>query len=73
MTDTKNDLSLENYGANPFFKSNNMIEYYDDAREDQFEEYDNFSNMSQNLITQNVYDKYKSFFYRYQDYNQINR
>lgn len=73
MTDTKNDLSLENYVANPFFKSNNMIEYYDDAREDQFEEYDNFSNISQSLITQNVYDKYKSFFYRYQDYNQINR
>jgi hypothetical protein len=72
-SDAKDQYTLENYTNNPFFKSLNMVEFYDDARDEQFEDFDMFNNMSQNIVNKNMYDTYKSFFYRYQDYNQINR
>lgn len=73
FSDAKDEISLESYNSNPFIKTNKAIDFYEESREDQFEEFDNFNSMSQTLLTGNVYDKYKSFFYRYQDYNQINR
>lgn len=73
ISDIKEQYSTENYGNNPFFSSNNPVELYDDNRDDQFEDYDNFNNITQNIISKNIYENYKSFFYKYQDYNQINR
>ncbi len=73
VSDIKDQFSLENYQENPFFKSNKAIDFYDDSRDDQFDEFDNFSNITSNILTKNVYENYKSYFYKYQDYNQINR
>jgi heme/copper-type cytochrome/quinol oxidase subunit 2 len=73
ISDLKDQYSIQNYQENPFFKSNNMVELYDDLRDDQVEDFDGFDNVTQNIINKNIYENYKSFFYRYQDYNMINR
>lgn len=73
MSDIKDQYSLDSYENNPFFVSNSMVELYDDARDDQFDDYESFNNLSQNTLSKNIYENYKSFFYKYQDYNQINR
>jgi len=57
----------------PFNSSSEPAEYYDDLREEQHEDFETFANISQNIINHNIYDSYKAYFYRYQDYNQINR
>lgn len=72
-SDAKEQYSVENYVNNPFFKRSNMVEFYDDLRDEQFEDFETFNNVAQNIVNKNIYDTYKSFFYRYQDYNQINR
>ncbi len=73
ISDIKDHFSLENYQENPFFKSNKAIDFYDDSRDDQFDEFDNFNNITSNILNKNIYENYKSYFYKYQDYNQINR
>jgi len=73
MSESKDDLSFVQNQMNPFFRYKNMVEFYDEVREDQVEESDVFLNLSQDVLTKNIYDNYNSFFYRYQDYNQINR
>jgi heme/copper-type cytochrome/quinol oxidase subunit 2 len=73
ISDIKEQYSVENYENNPFFVSNSMVELYDDVRDDQFDDYDSFNTLTQNISSKNIYDNYKSFFYKYQDYNQINR
>jgi len=50
-----------------------MVELYDDTREEQYDDFETFNNITQNILNKNLYDNYKSFFYKYQDYNQINR
>ena len=57
----------------PYSSGTNSAELYDDSREDQYEDFETFSIVSQNIINNDVYENYKSYFYRYQDYNQINR
>lgn len=61
------------YLDNPFFKASGNPDMYDENREEQFDESDHFVQTSDNVLNANVYEQYKSFFYRYQDYNQINR
>jgi hypothetical protein len=73
MSDIKDQFSLENYQENPFFKSNKPIDFYDESRDDQFEEFDIFNDITVNILNKNIYENYKSYFYKYQDYNQINR
>lgn len=73
MSDIKDNYAIENYENNPFFSSNNMVELYDDLRDDQMDDYDGFNNVTQNVLSKNIYENYKSYFYKYQDYNQINR
>ncbi len=57
----------------PFIKYNIYADFYKDVRENQAEIIDNFSDITQNILNLNIYEKYKSFFYRYQDFAQINR
>jgi heme/copper-type cytochrome/quinol oxidase subunit 2 len=73
VSDIKDQFSLENYQDNPFFKSNKSVDFYDDSREEQFEDFDTFNNITSNILNKNVYENYQSYFYKYQDYNQINR
>ena len=61
------------YSLNPFKSYSESPEIYDDTREEQYEDFETFDKNSQNIISNNIYDNYKSYFYRYQDYNQINR
>lgn len=69
--DSAYNLTLYNY--NPFKQFKQFSDVYDDVRDDQLDDYEVFKNISDNVINNKVYDDYKSFFYRYQDYNQINR
>jgi hypothetical protein len=73
MSESKAKLQHRHYYNNPFFNLTNIADFYDDTRDDQVDESDAFVNLTQNNINQNIYNAYKSFFYRYQDYNQINR
>jgi hypothetical protein len=73
MSEQQKRLNFSIYKFNPFFAKSPAVEFYDESRDDQVEDLDNFINLSKNLKKNNVYDKYKSFFYKYHDYNQINR
>jgi hypothetical protein len=73
ISEYKNKPKPMYHVINPFTKNNNMIEFYDESRDDQVDESDMFVNLSQTILNKNIYESYKSFFYRYQDYNQINR
>jgi heme/copper-type cytochrome/quinol oxidase subunit 2 len=57
----------------PFYKYDDSADLYDDYREDEFDDFDVFDNITQNTLQENVYENYQLFFYRYADYNQINR
>jgi heme/copper-type cytochrome/quinol oxidase subunit 2 len=69
----KNKLNYTQFINNPFFKKNPTVEFYDESSDEQADEAYVFANLSQSVINKNVYERYKSFFYKYQDYNQINR
>jgi heme/copper-type cytochrome/quinol oxidase subunit 2 len=73
MSEVKHKFNFFQYQTNPFFKNNRMWDHYDDTRDEQSEEADIFINLTQDISNKNLYDSYKSFFYRYQDYNQITR
>jgi hypothetical protein len=73
MSEYKNKLSCLQYSSNPFLRNNDIIEFYDDNRDEQADNAESFINLTQSTLNKNVYELYKSFFYRYQDYNQINR
>jgi len=73
MTDSKIKLKFTQFYLNPFLKTNKMVEFYEYNRDDQSDDADFFIISSQNILNKNLYESYKSFFYRYQDYNQINR
>jgi hypothetical protein len=73
MSEVKHKFNFFQYQTNPFFKINRMWDHYDDTRDEQSEEADTFINLTQDISNKNLYDSYKSFFYRYQDYNQITR
>jgi hypothetical protein len=61
------------YMWNPYLNQSNNADLYEGTREEQVEDLDSFTNTTQNSLNNDIYEKYKSFFYRYQDYNQINR
>jgi len=73
VSDLKKKFSLENYQKNPFFKFNRAVDLYEDTRDDQIEYFDTFDNLTSNILNKNIYENYKAYFYKYQDYNQINR
>lgn len=73
LSDVKTQFDFVTYTFNPYIKSNELVDLYDDTREEQFEDFDSFSNLIYNTLNKNIFENYKSFFYRYQDYNQINR
>jgi len=73
MSEYKKRTKINQYAFNPFFNDTRRAEFYDDSRDDQGEESDVFVKLSHGELNKNVYELYKSFFYRYQDYNQINR
>lgn len=65
---------------NSYFLINNYTisrpytpDIYNVSREDDYDGADAFISSSQSLVNFNIFEKYKDFFYRYQDYNQINR
>jgi len=58
---------------NPFKANIDPADLYEDMRDDQHEDFMVFNGFSQNVLNNNIYEDYKSYFYRYQDYNQINR
>lgn len=60
-------------GINPYTNYKELTDLYDETRDDQCDETDLFANYNYNIINDNIYENYKSYFYRYQDYNQINR
>jgi hypothetical protein len=61
------------YINSPITKYKELSDLYEDVREDQLEDMENFSSITQNILNNEIYERYKSFFYRYQDYNQITR
>jgi hypothetical protein len=69
----KEGLGYNVYQNNVSVLEQPAADLYDDSREDQVDDLQNFLNVTQNVLTNGVYEKYKDFFYRYQDYNQINR
>jgi heme/copper-type cytochrome/quinol oxidase subunit 2 len=73
MSKSKNNLNFLQFDRNPFIKKDSMVEFYEEVRDEQAEEADHFVNISKAVVNKNIYESYKSFFYRYQDYNQINR
>jgi heme/copper-type cytochrome/quinol oxidase subunit 2 len=73
LTPSKAKLGFVQFQHNPYLRTNDMVEFYEDLQDEQFDESDIFVNLSQSTINKNIYEKYKSFFYRYQDYNQITR
>jgi len=73
MTESKGKLNFYQFNSNPLFNKIKINDLYEETRDEQVEELDSFVNFSVNTLNKNIYDSYKSFFYRYQDYNQINR
>jgi hypothetical protein len=73
MSKSKKKLKINQLTPNPFFENKNMVEFYDDSRDDQADDAEVFVKLSQSDLNKNIQEAYKSFFYRYQDYNQINR
>lgn len=73
MSASKDKLNYYQFKANPLFNKIIPNDLYEETRDEQVEEFDSFVNLSTAILHKNIYDSYKSFFYRYQDYNQINR
>jgi len=49
------------------------VDLYDYDYDEQNNEFNVFYDITKNVLNKNIYEKYQSFFYRYSDYNQINR
>lgn len=73
MSTSKKALNIIQYQYNPFFTNDPTVEFYDDSRDEQIEDMNQFIKSTQDILNKNIYESYKSFFYRYHDYNQINR
>ncbi len=73
MKNKKPQINFYQFANNPIFQSTKSVEDYEDTRDDRFDEAELFASVSRNIINKNIYENYKSFFYQYQDYNQINR
>jgi len=73
MSNSKYKLNYAQFNLNPFSKTVNPNDLYDETREEQVEDLETFVTLNQTVLHKNIYESYKSFFYRYQDYNQINR
>ncbi len=69
----KDSFGYRAYQNNLTLLEEEPADLYDDSREDQIDDLQNFLSVTQNVMTNSIYEKYKDFFYRYQDYNQINR
>ncbi len=73
MSESKNKVNFFQFRPNPFIKTDSMVEFYEESRDEQADEAESFVTLSKSIVNKNIYESYKSFFYRYQDYNQINR
>lgn len=72
-TEVAEEFDFSIYKNNPNITYDDPADLYEDPRDEQFDDYEVFAGLTQTIINEKVFDNYKSFFYRYQDYNQINR
>jgi heme/copper-type cytochrome/quinol oxidase subunit 2 len=69
-----NKHKISVFKINPYIQHKPLLtEFYEDSRENQYDELDSFVDYITNINTKNKYENYKTYFYRYQDYNLINR
>ncbi len=73
VADLGDQFNKSVYKVNPFFNGFVAADLYEGSREEQLDESSAFTSSTTNLLNSNFFENYKSFFYRYQDYNQINR
>lgn len=69
----KEKISPRFFNTSPLVVYNMSVDYLDEERDDQYEAFEAFFDENHNSLNRNIFEKYKSFFYRYQDYPQINR